>query len=163
LLIEETSLNPSEFDLSGLQFMQAVVAGRIAMPPMADTVPMRCTHAAAGTVVFAAQADARHLNRAAHVHGGFTATVMDSVASCALRTVLPAGVSFVTIELNVKYLKPVPPNVELRATGQSINASKRLGVAQAQLFDNSGTLCAHATATFMLLPPRIGQRGDGDS
>jgi uncharacterized protein (TIGR00369 family) len=147
-------LSPTESTLTGLQYMQAAVAGQMPLPPMAQTVPMRCLQAEDGAVVFFARAEARHLNRSDNVHGGFTATVMDTVCSCAVRTKLPAGVGFVTIELNVKFLKPVPAEIDLTAKGQAINVSRRLGVAQGQLFDTKGSLCAHATATFMLLPPQ---------
>jgi uncharacterized protein (TIGR00369 family) len=144
--------------LSGLEYMQAVVAKQIPMPPMAETIPMQCVAAEAGAVTFTARADERHLNRANNVHGGFTATVMDSVTSCALRTALEAGAGFVTIELNVKLLRPVPSNTELRAEGKLINVSRRLGTAEARLFDDKGKLCAHSTATFVLSRPEL--RGD---
>ena len=148
----ETIENQNE--LTGLQYMQAVVAKKITMPPMAETIPMLCTEASLGAVIFWARADARHLNRATNVHGGFTATVMDSVTSCALRTMLEPGVGFVTIELNVKLLKPVPRDADLRAEGKAINVSRKLGVSEARLFDHQGNLCAHSTATFVLLRPK---------
>lgn len=148
----------SHKDQSGLEYMQAVVAGDIPMPAMAETIPMRCTAAEQGAVTFWARADSRHLNRSENVHGGFTATVMDSVTSCALRTALEAGVGFVTIELNIKLLRPVPCDVDLRAEGKLINVSRRLGAAEARLFDNNGKLCAHSTASFALSRPTL--RGD---
>jgi uncharacterized protein (TIGR00369 family) len=144
--------------LTGLEYMQAVVAGQISKPAMAETLPMHCTHAESGMVRFAARADERHLNRANNVHGGFTATVMDSVTSCALRTMLEPGVGFVTIELNVKLIKPVPRDTNLTAEGKLIHVSKRLGSAEGRLYDGKGTLCAHATATFVLSRPSL--KGD---
>jgi uncharacterized protein (TIGR00369 family) len=143
--------NPN--DLDGLEYMLAAVADQVPVPAMAKTVPMRCVAASRGTVTFAARADERHLNRADNVHGGFTATVLDSVASSALRTNLEAGVGFVTIELNVKLLRAVPANVELRGEGRTISVSRKLGVAEATLYDDAGMLCAHCTATFMLSRP----------
>lgn len=140
-------------NLSGLEYMQAAAAGEIPIPAIAHTIPMRCVAASPGAVTFVARADGRHLNRAENVHGGFTATVLDSVASSALRTNLEAGVGFVTIELNVKLLRAVPANVELRGEGRTINVSRKLGVAEATLLDDAGNLCAHCTATFMLSRP----------
>jgi uncharacterized protein (TIGR00369 family) len=148
--------------LSGLEFMEAVVAKKIPMPPMAATVPMQCVAATRGAVTFTARADARHLNRADNVHGGFTATVMDSIASCALRTHLEAGVRFVTIELNVKFLKPVPRDTDLRGEGKVINVSNNLGVSEAHLFDAAGNLCAHCTATFMVMRSKLDAKDGGD-
>ena len=148
--------------LTGLEYMQAVVAKKIPMPPMAETIPMQCIAAEAGMVTFSARADDRHLNRANNVHGGFTATVMDSVTSCALRTALEAGAGFVTIELNVKMLRPVPSHVDLRAEGKLINVSRRLGTAEARLFDDKGKLCAHSTATFVVSRPTFEGVAQGD-
>jgi len=87
---------------------------------------------------------------------------MDSVTSCALRTMLEPGVGFVTIELNVKLLKPVPRDTDLRAEGKAINVSRKLGVAEARLFDQQGNLCAHSTATFVLLRPKADAMLKGD-
>ena len=36
------------------------------------------------------------------VHGGFAATVLDTVTGCAIHTLLEAGVGYGTIDLNVK-------------------------------------------------------------
>ncbi len=147
--------------LTGLQYMHAVVAKEIPMPPMAETIPMQCVAAERGSVTFSARADARHMNRADNVHGGFTATVLDSIASCALRTMLEAGVGFVTIELNIKLLRPVPRDIDLRGQGRAINVSRQLGVAEAQIF-NGDKLCAHCTATFMLIRPNAAGVASGD-
>jgi uncharacterized protein (TIGR00369 family) len=148
--------------LNGLEYMQAVVESKIPMPAMAETVPMKCVAAERGAVTFWARADARHTNRAENVHGGFTATVMDSVASCALRTMLEAGVGFVTIELNIKLLRPVPRDTDLRGEGKIINVSRQLGSSEARLFDAAGKLCAHCTATFVLIRAKPDNKDSGD-
>jgi uncharacterized protein (TIGR00369 family) len=70
-----------------------------------------------------------------------------------LRTRLEANVGFVTIELNIKLLRPVPRATDLRAEGKAIHVSRRLGSAEARLFDARGNLCAFGTATFMLERP----------
>ena len=38
----------------------------------------------------------------------FAATVLDSVTGCAVHTMLPAGVGYGTIDLNVKMCRPIP-------------------------------------------------------
>ena len=42
------------------------------------------------------------------VHGGFAATVLDSVTGCAVHTLLGAGVAYGTIDLKIKMIIPVP-------------------------------------------------------
>ena len=104
-----------------------------------------------GRIVFEAQADERHLNPLGGVHGGFAATVLDSVTGCAVHTVLEAGVGYGTIDLNVKMVKAVPRSVPLIAEGKVIFVSRSLGISEGTLKDADGYLYAHATATCLIL------------
>jgi len=142
-------VNP--FEMSGLEFVQAMVEGKLAHPSMADTVPMRATGAARGSVKFTARADKRHLNPLGGVHGGFAATVLDSVTGCAVHTMLDAGVGFGTVDLNVKMLKAIPLDRELTAEGRVIHLSRSLGVSEGSIRDAEGVLFAHATATCAII------------
>jgi len=135
---------------SGLEIMQAMVEGEIPHPSIADTIPMKGIAVERGKIVFQAQADDRHLNPLGGVHGGFAATVMDSVTGCAVHTVLGPGGRYVTIDLNVKMLKAVPQKVPLIAEGKVIHVSKSLGISEGTLRDDDGNIYAHATATCMI-------------
>jgi uncharacterized protein (TIGR00369 family) len=137
--------------MSGLELMQAIVAGKLPRPAMGITIPMEFHHASFGIFQVIAKADARHTNPMGGVHGGFAATVLDSVTGCAVHTALEAGVSYGTVDLNVKMLKPVPQNVELLAEGKVLHVSRTLGVAEGSLRDPKGVLLAHATATCVLI------------
>lgn len=138
-------------EMSGLELMQAMVAGHIPPAAIAQTIPMKGVLAEEGKVVFEAMADARHLNPLGGVHGGFAATIMDSVTGCAVHTMLEAGVGYGTIDLNVKMLKAVPQNTKLLAEGNVVHVSKSLAVSEGTLKDDAGTLYAYATATCMIL------------
>ncbi len=138
-------------NMTGLEIMQAMIAGVIPMASMAETIPMKGTFAKHGTIRFETIADERHLNPLGGVHGGFAATVMDSATGCAVHTVLEAGVRYGTVDLNVKMLKAVPINVQLIAEGKVVHVSKSIGVAEGTLKDANGTLYAHATATCMII------------
>ena len=138
-------------NLSGLQIMQEMCNGNIPMPSMATTIPMSASEVELGYVTFIVKADDRHLNPMGSVHGGFAATVLDSVTGCAVFSMLEAGLSYTTIDLNVKMCRPVPLNTKLKAVAKIINISKSLGIAEGQLIDNEGKLYAHATATCMII------------
>lgn len=138
-------------NLSGLELMQAMVAGQLPMPPIAHVIPMTGVAAEHGRVVFEAQADERHLNPLGGVHGGFAATVLDSVTACAVHTVLDAGVGYATVDLNVKMVKAVPRGVPLIAEGRVIAVSRSLGISEGTLKDADGNLYAHATATCLII------------
>jgi uncharacterized protein (TIGR00369 family) len=141
----------SAVEPSGLEIMRAMVAGEFPRPPMADTSPMTFSEAQKGYIKFLAKADNRHLNIMGGVHGGFIATVLDSVAGCAVHTMLEAGVVYSTVDLNIKMLRPIPLNIELVAEGKVLHVSKRIGVAEGSIKNAEGTLLAHATATCVLI------------
>ena len=144
-------MKPSQ--MSGLQLMQGMCNGTTPMPSMSETIPMLAGEVELGKVIFTVKADHRHLNPLGGVHGGFAATVLDSVTGCAVFSMLEAGIGYGTIDLNVKMCRPVPINTELKAVGKIINLSKSLGIAEGQLIDDEGKIYAHATSTCMIIRP----------
>lgn len=93
---------------SGLEMLQSIIDGQIPPPPMAGIIPMNLVCIEKGKAVFSAQADRNHLNPLGGVHGGFAATVLDSVTGCAIHSMVQSGEGYATLELNVKMLKPIP-------------------------------------------------------
>lgn len=139
--------------MTGLEIMQAMASGKIPLPSICDTMPMTVMEIDEGSIKFEVHADHRHINPLGGVHGGFIATVLDSVAGCSIHSTLPAGVAYGTIDLNVKMLRPVQQQQALIAEGRFINATRRIAIAEGTLKDNSGKLYAHATTTCMLIHP----------
>jgi uncharacterized protein (TIGR00369 family) len=143
--------NHNVLSLSGLELLQAMAEGKRAMPSMAVTIPMAIISVEAGLVRFSATAGKRHLNPLGGVHGGFAATVLDSVTGCAVHSLLAAGVGYATVDLHITLLKPVPCDRELAAVGKIIHISSRLGVSEGTLQDDQGKIYAQATATCMII------------
>ena len=138
-------------DMTGLEVLQALLDGHFPPPTMGKTIPMYPTEVAKGFAKFHAQADQNHLNPMGGVHGGFAATVLDSVTGCAIHSALEAGEGYGTIDLNVKMCRPIPQNKQLIAIGQLINLSKNLGISEGKIIDEDGKLYAYATATCMII------------
>lgn len=139
--------------MSGLAILQAMAKGELPAPSITQTMPMSLVQAEEGSVLFHATADDKHLNQLGGVHGGFAATVLDSVTGCAVHTLLEAGVGYGTIDLNIKMIRPVPKHQVLVAEGRVINLSKSLGISEGTLKTQDGKLLATATATCMILRP----------
>lgn len=139
--------------MSGLETLRAIINGELPHPSIAATIPMVFVEADAGRVLFEARAGERHLNPLGGVHGGFIATVLDSVTGCAVHSMLEAGVDYATIDLNVKMLRPVPRDSRLIAEAKVINISKSLGVSEGTLKDENGKLLAHATCSCLIKRP----------
>lgn len=137
--------------MTGLELLTAICDGKIDGPTMAQTIPMDFIEVTEGHVVFHAKADARHLNPLGGVHGGFAATVLDSVTGCAVHSMLEPGVGFGTVELDVKMMRPVPLDATLIAEGKVISLTRSIGFSEGSLRDQQGKIFAHATATCMLI------------
>ncbi|GGB63602.1 PaaI family thioesterase [Shewanella inventionis] len=139
--------------LTGLELMQAMLKGDIPPPSISETIPMKAVEVSDGKVTFEAMANERHLNPMGGVHGGFAATVLDTVTACAVHSALGAGVSYSTIDLAIKMVRPVPQNKTLIATGSLMNLSKSLGISEGRLTTEDGKLLATATASCLILRP----------
>jgi|LNFM01.1.fsa_nt_gb uncharacterized protein (TIGR00369 family) len=138
-------------EMTGLEYFQAMVSGEQPHAEMAKLIPMRFVAAEQGYIRVTARADARHTNPYGPVHGGFAATVLDSAGACAVQAALEAGVGSTTIDLHVKYLRPLPQDTLLIAEARVTNLSRRLGIAEATLKDEAGKLYATASVTCMIL------------
>lgn len=100
-----------------------------------------------------ARADNRHLNPLGGVHGGFAATVLDSVTGCAVHTMLEAGVGYGTVDLHIKMLRPVPRDVDLIAEGRVFHLSRNLGVPEGTLKTLDDKIIAQGSATCLIQRP----------
>ncbi|MGB5886140.1 MAG: PaaI family thioesterase [Acinetobacter venetianus] len=145
-------MNP--LTMTGLELMQAFQQGLVPAPGIAKTMGMEGGgEVEFGRVVFIAMADERHTNPLGGVHGGFAATVLDSVTGCAAHTVLAAGEGYGTTDLSIKMCRPMPFNKKLIAEGKVINLGKNLVVSEGYLCDEEGKL--YATATNMIIRTKV--------
>lgn len=137
-------------NLSGLEEIRQRI-GLTSEPPIFKTMCMKITKAEKGYVELEAVPDYHHLNIMGVVQGGVTASILDAVTGCTIQTILEPGAKYTTIDLNVKYIKPVKADgTILIAEGQTINVSNRIGIAQGTLKDKSGTLYAYASASCII-------------
>lgn len=139
--------------MNGVELLSAMADGSLPHPSITDAMPMRILEVSKGFVKFFAKADSRHLNPMGGVHGGFAATVLDSVMGCAVHSALDAGIGYGTVDLNIKLIRPIPRDVELFAEGRLINLSKNIGIAEGTLKDSQGKLYAHGTSTCSIIRP----------
>jgi uncharacterized protein (TIGR00369 family) len=137
-------------NMSGLELLRAMLNGDIPSPPIAETIPMRGVVADHGYVKQIARADTRHTNPLGGVHGGFAATVLDSVLGCAVHSTLEAGLTYGTIDLNIKMLRPIPFNEDVIAEATVVNISRNLGVAEGTIKNADGKILAYGSTTCLI-------------
>jgi uncharacterized protein (TIGR00369 family) len=137
--------------MTGLEFLQKIIEGDVAPPPIGKLTGMELVEVGEGRAVFQLLPQEFHYNPIGSVHGGVIATICDSAASCAVQSLLPAGKFYTTLEMKVNYLRPITDQVGLlRCTGLSIHAGRRTAMAEARLEDNHGKLYAYATVTCII-------------
>jgi uncharacterized protein (TIGR00369 family) len=151
---DPVTLAAAAAERSGLDFLGAMGAGTLPGPPIMQTLGMTGMEVEHGRVVFTLDPAEWHYNPIGTVHGGVLATLLDSATGCAVHSTLPAGVAYTSIDLSVKFLRPVSVRSgTLRCTGEVLNAGKRTALAEARLTDAAGKLLAHATSSCLLIRP----------
>ena len=93
--------------MSGLEYLRAMASGELPKAPIGELMDMLDLQADHGRVVFRGRPGEQHYNPIGVVHGGFAATLLDSAMGCAIQSTLPAGVGYTTLELKVKFVRPL--------------------------------------------------------
>lgn len=123
------------------------------LPSIGRLLGMRFDEVEHGRVVVSLETRPDFANPMGAVHGGITATMLDSVMACAVHTTLPAGVGYTTLELKVNYIRTVRTDGRaLTAEGTVIHAGRRTATAEGKVLDEQGKLVAHGTTTCLVLP-----------
>ena len=92
-----------------------------------------------------------HQSYPGRVHGGIISAVLDETVGRALHPAEPDTWG-VTIELNVKFRKPVPYGQSLIAVGEITENSRRFFSGKGVLLLPNGEIAANATAKYMKFP-----------
>ena len=136
---------------SGLEVMQAMLAGELPYPHIADTLDFGLVEVAFGKAVFQGTPQLKHFNPLGTVHGGWYATLLDSALGCAVHTTIPAGRAYTTAELGVNIVRAATLQTgPLRAVGTVLHAGRQLATAEARIVGPDGKLYAHATTTCLV-------------
>jgi uncharacterized protein (TIGR00369 family) len=141
-------------ELSGLAFLQAIVAGTIPDPPITRTLDFFLLEAEPGRAIFQGMPGRAHYNPIATVHGGWHATLLDSAMACAVHTLVEAGRAYTTLEFKVHCVRPLTDRSgPVRAEGKVVASGKRTATAEGRLVDADGRLYSHGTTTCLLYEP----------
>jgi uncharacterized protein (TIGR00369 family) len=140
-------------EMTGLEFVQGLANRTLPLNTIAKTLGYDVTEAEAGRVVVAITPTADHLNPAGTVHGGLTATLLDSCMGLAVQSTLEKDMSQTTLEFKISLLRPITPETgAIRAEGVVLSRGRRIGTAEGRLTDSEGRLLAHGTTTCLIFP-----------
>jgi len=137
--------------MSGLEFVQGLASGALPLNTIARTLGYDVTEAERGRVVIALVPTDAHLNPAGTVHGGLTATLLDSCMGLAVQSTLDRGTAQTTLEFKISLLRPITPETgPILAEGKVLNCGRRVGTAEGRVTDGRGRLLAHGTTTCLI-------------
>jgi uncharacterized protein (TIGR00369 family) len=140
--------------MTGVEFLQAMIDGKIPPPPIAATLDFRLAEVREGQAVFVGTPSEFHYNPIGMVHGGLIATLLDSAMGCAIQSMLPAGTGYTTLELHTNFVRPLTRDTgEVRCESKVLHIGKRIGTAEAKVVDSAGKLYGHGTTTCMIFSP----------
>ena len=81
------------------------------------------------------------------LHGGVTATLIDTAMAFAVRTRLEPTAATATIDLTIHYLRPLVDGKAI-CTGKVIRAGKRIFTVSADVYNDEGKLIATGLSTY---------------
>jgi uncharacterized protein (TIGR00369 family) len=127
--------------MSGLEFVKGLASGELPLNTIAQTLGYDVVEAESGRVAITVHPAGAHLNPWGTVHGGLTATLLDSCMGLAIQSMLDKGIGSTTLETG-----------QIRAEGKVLNCGRRVGTAEGRVIDAKGRLLAHGTTTCLILP-----------
>jgi uncharacterized protein (TIGR00369 family) len=138
--------------MTGLEFMQAVLARKLPPPPIAATMDFTGAEAEEGRVVFVGEPGEYLYNPIGVVHGGYAMTVLDSAMGCAVQTTLAKGEGYTSLETSVNFVRPITKETgRIRCEGKIVHRGARIATAEGRLIaEKTGKLLAHGTTTCMI-------------
>ena len=138
--------------MSGREFLEAIIDGRLPAPPMARTLSFWLVEIGEGFAVFEGDAGEHLLNPLGVVHGGWALTLIDSATGCAGQTVLPAGVSYTTVETKANFSRPITKDTgRVRAEGRVVAQGRQVISTEVRVLSKAGKVLAHGTSTLMVV------------
>ena len=138
--------------MTGLEYMDAVVRGEIGRPPIATLLGMAVVEVEEGRALFALDPTERHYNPIGVVHGGIAATILDSAMGCAVHTTLPAGWSYGSLDLSARYVRPITAQTgRILCEGVVVHRGKSTATMEGRVWaEDGGKLLAHGTGSALI-------------
>src|SRR5690349_7815513 len=90
-----------------LEWLRAMIRGEAEPPPVAKLVGLEIVEIDVGRSVFELDAGPRHANPMGTLHGGVLCDLADAALGTAMASTLEDDETFTSVDLTVKFLKPV--------------------------------------------------------
>ena len=137
--------------MTGLEFIAAQADGRLPVAPIHKSAHYDAVTVEAGRAVYRCTPAAYHYNPMGGVHGGLAAILVDTAGGAAIQTAQPKGRGATAVSLAVDYFRPITRDSgPLLAEGKLVRAGGRIGLADAEVKDERGTIYARGSVTYLI-------------
>ena len=131
---------------SGLEAIRAIQGGTLPRPPISSLVNFTIAEVEEGRVVVEGYPGEEHYNPIGSVHGGFALTLFDTAMSCAIHSLLPAGVAYTTTDVQVRFIRGLSKDTgPVRCEATALHVGRSTAVAEGKLRDGEGRLLGVGT------------------
>jgi uncharacterized protein (TIGR00369 family) len=137
--------------LSGAELFEKIRKGEIPQPPFSQLIGFEVFDAGEGRFAMTLLPQEFHYNPMGCVHGGILSTLLDTVMSAAVHTALPVGRGYLTLGINISFLKPIYEHTgEVMAEGKLVSLRRQVATAEGRIVDLKGEICATGTASCLI-------------
>ena len=138
-------------EMTGLEYLERVVDGRIEHPSMALTLNFRLTVVEHGRAVISGEPNDSYCNPNGTIHGSWIAALLDSCMGSAVHSTLGAGTGFTVVDFKIDFVRPVKTDTgPVVAEGNILSVGKKIGRANGVLRDGSGKILAAGATTCLV-------------
>jgi uncharacterized protein (TIGR00369 family) len=140
-------------EMSGIDFLQAMIDGEIPPPPIARAFGFTLDEVGEGRAVFSGVPEEFHYNPIGVVHAGLALTLMDSALGCAVMTTLPAGQGYTTLETKGNMVRAISADTgRIVCEAQVVHAGRKVATSEARVTAaDTGKVLAHGTSTCLIV------------
>jgi uncharacterized protein (TIGR00369 family) len=137
--------------LDGYERLAAIKRGDASPPPAVAVLGLSLDELERGRTVFSVVAEELHENPMGTMHGGVVATLVDTAMGCAVSSTLSADAGFTTLELSTNFVRAITQATgRVHAEGRVVHSGSRIATTEARVYDDAGTLYAHAKSTCLV-------------
>ncbi|HXV93820.1 MAG TPA: PaaI family thioesterase [Pseudonocardia sp.] len=140
---------------SGIDILRGWQHGSLPRSPLASLLGAELRDVEDGAVTYAMPASRWFCGMQGALYGGCLALFADHAVHGAVQSVLPGGHAWATLDLTVRFLRPLVPGTDpLIARARVVHRGRRLAVVAVEIAQSGVRPAMLADASLMLLPHR---------
>ncbi|GAC1659245.1 MAG: hypothetical protein NVS4B13_03530 [Candidatus Elarobacter sp.] len=139
---------------SGIDSLRALAAGAFPKPPISRLLNFTVVEVDEGRTVVEGYPGEEHYNPIGSVHGAFALALFDTAMSCAVHSLLPAGIGYTTTDIQVRFIRGMTKDTgPVRCEATAIHVGRSTAVAEGKLYDAQRRVLGVGTTACAILRP----------